>query len=92
MSKERMAARAAFLDPNNKGYGAIRARDKAVGAFDQNGTGGMRINDEFVQFKDGMSADARFELAGGGIQSKEDAQDFLKKFTNRMSKPQSTEE
>ena len=30
-----------------------------------------------------MSADARFELRGGGIQSKDDAQEFLKKFTNR---------
>ena len=28
---ERMAARAAFLDPNNKGYNAIRARDAAMG-------------------------------------------------------------
>ena len=92
MSKERMAARSAFLDPNNKGYAAIRARDRAVGAADQFGTGGMRIDDEFVQFKPGMSADARFELAGGGIQSKDDAQEFLKKFTNRMAKPESTEE
>ena len=92
MSKERMAARSAFLDPNNKGYGAIRARDRAVGAFHQYETGGMRIDDEFVQFKPGMSADARFELAGGGIQSKEDAQEFLKKFTNRMPKPKTTEE
>ena len=87
-----MPARSAFLDPNNKGYAAIRARDRAVGAFDQNGTGGMRIDEEFVQFKPGMSADARFELAGGGIQSKDDAQDFLKKFTNRLAKPESTEE
>jgi len=92
MSKERMAARAAFLDPNNKGYGAIRARDRAVGAYDQFGTGGMNIDGQDVKFKEGMSADARFELAGGKIQSKEDAQDFLKKFTNRMAKPQSTEE
>ena len=92
MSKERIAARNAFLDPNNKGYAAIRARDRAVGAFDQNGTGGMRIDEEFVQFKPGMSADARFELAGGKIQSKEDAQEFLTKFTNRMAKPDTTEE
>ena len=52
----------------------------------------MRIDDEFVQFNPGMSADARFQLAGGGIQSKDDAQDFLKKFTNRLAKPESTEE
>jgi hypothetical protein len=92
MSKERIAARSAFLDPNNKGYGAIRARDRAVGAADQFGTGGMRIDDEFVQFKPGMSADARFELSGGKIQSKEDAQEFLTKFTNRLSKPDSSKE
>ena len=92
MSKERMAARSAFLDPNNKGYAAIRARDRAVGAADQFGTGGMRIDDEFVQFKPGMSTDARFELAGGGIQSKDDAQEFLKKFTNRLAEPETTEE
>ena len=89
MSPERMAARSAFLDPNNKGYGAIRARDRAVGAFDQKGVGGMRIDQEFVQFKPGMSADARFELSGGKIQSKEDAEAFLTKYTNRMAKPDS---
>jgi len=92
MTASRRAAVSAFLDPNNKGYGAIRARDRAVGAYDQFGTGGMNIDGQDVKFKEGMSADARFELAGGKIQSKEDAQDFLKKFTNRMSKPQSTEE
>ena len=92
MTAERRAAVSAFLDPNNKGYGAIRAADRAVGVFDQNGTGGMRIDDEFVQFKPGMSADARFEARGGGIQSKEDAQTFLKKYTNALSTPDTEEE
>lgn len=91
MSKDRMAARAAFLDPNNKGYGAIRARDRAVGAYDRFGTGGMNIDGQDVKFKEGMSADARFELAGGGIQSKDDAQAFLKKYTNKLSQPEDTE-
>ena len=92
MSPDRLAARSAFLDPNNKGYNAIRARDRAVGAYDQFGTGGMNINGQNVQFKEGMSRDARFELSGGGIQSKEDAQAFLKKYTNALSTPDTEKE
>ena len=67
---ERNKARAAFLDPANKGYSAIRARDRASGAFDQNGTGVINIGGELQQFNKGMSAEARYELAGG-IDSKE---------------------
>ena len=80
MSAERRAARAAFLDPNNKGYGAIRARDRAVGAFHQYDTGGMNIDGKVYNFKDGMSKDARFELSGGKIDSKEAAQAFMNKY------------
>ena len=80
MSAERRAARAAFLDPNNKGYGAIRARDRAVGAFHQYDTGGMNIDGKIHKFKDGMSKDARFELSGGKIDSKEAAQAFMNKY------------
>ena len=92
MSTERRAARAAFLDPNNKGYGAIRAADRAVGAYHQYDTGGMNIDGKDVKFNEGMSRDARFELRGGGIQSKEDAQEFLKKYTNALSTPDTSEE
>ena len=49
-TKYRERARAAFLDPRNKGYSAIRARDAAVGA-DLGGVGGR-------EFKDGMSREA----------------------------------
>ena len=80
MSKERMAARAAFLDEGNKGYAAIRARDRAVGAFHQYDKGGMKIGDDIHMFNEGMSKDARFELAGGKIDSKEAAQSFLNKY------------
>ena len=80
MSAERRAARAAFLDPNNKRYAAIRAADRAVGAFHQYDTGGMKIDDKVYNFKDGMSRDARFELRGGEIDSKETAQAFLNKY------------
>ena len=74
-NKERNAARAAFLDPNNKGYNAIRARDRAVGAFDQNGKGGVMIDGEIQEFNEGMSRDARFELSGG-LNSMDEAQKF----------------
>lgn len=90
-NKDRNAARAAFLDPNNKGYSAIRARDRAVGAFDQNGVGGMNIDGKFYQFKDGMSRDARFELSGGGINSKDDAQAFLNKYLKEFNNSTPTE-
>ena len=92
MTAERRAARAAFLDPKNKGYNSIRAADRAVGAFHQYETGGMRIDDEIVTYKPGMSADARFELRGGGIQSNEEAQDFLKKYTDALNTPKASEE
>lgn len=82
-SSERLKARAAFLDPNNKGYGAIRARDRAVGAFDQNGVGGVNIDGKVYNFKDGMSRDARFELAGG-LSSKDQAQEFLNKYVQTV--------
>ena len=78
-NKERNAARAAFLDPNNKGYNAIRASDRAVGAFDQNGTGGVMIDDEIQYFNKGMSRDARFELRGG-LNSAEQAQKLKDKY------------
>ena len=80
MTASRRAARAAFLDPNNKGYAAIRARDRAVGAFHQYDQGGMKIGDDIHMFNEGMSKDARFELSGNGIKSKEDAQAFLNKY------------
>ena len=90
-SDERLKARAAFLDPNNKGYGAIRARDRAVGAFDQNGVGGVNIDGKLYNFKEGMSRDARFELAGG-LGSKEDAQEFLNKYVQTVdAKPEAAE-
>ena len=82
-SDERLKARAAFLDPNNKGYGAIRARDRAVGAFDQFGVGGVNIDGKVYNFKDGMSRDARFELSGG-LGSKEQAQEFLNKYVQTV--------
>ena len=82
--KDRNAARAAFLDPKNKGYGAIRARDRAVGTFHQYDKGGMNIDGKLYMFKDGMSRDARFERSGGGINSKEDAQAFLNKYVNTV--------
>lgn len=74
-NKERNAARAAFLDPNNKGYNAIRARDRAVGAFHQYDTGGVMIDGEIQEFNKGMSRDARFELSGG-LNSAAQAQKF----------------
>ena len=80
MTASRRAARAAFLDEGNKGYAAIRARDRAVGAFHQYDKGGMKIGDDIHMFKDGMSKDARFELSGNGIDSKEAAQSFLNKY------------
>lgn len=78
-NKGRNAARDAFLDPNNKGYNAIRARDRAVGTFDQNGTGGIMIDDKFQEFNEGMSRDARFEKSGG-LNSTEQAQAFKDKY------------
>ena len=92
MTKERMAARAAILDPSNKGYGAIRAADRAVGAYHQYDTGGMNIDGKDVKFNEGMSRDARYELRGGGIQSKEDAQEFLKKYTSALASTDTTPE
>ncbi len=78
-NKERNAARAAFLDPNNRGYNAIRARDRAVGTFDQNGKGGVMIDGKIQEFNEGMSRDARFELSGG-LNSSEQAQAFKDKY------------
>ena len=92
MTASRRAAVSGFLDPNNKGYGAIRARDRAVGTYDQFGTGGMNIDGKDVKFNEGMSRNARFEASGNGIKSKEDAQDFLKKYTNALSKPDPAQE
>jgi hypothetical protein len=40
----------------------------------------MKIGDDVHMFKDGMSRDARFELRGGKIDSKESAQAFLNKY------------
>jgi len=78
-NKERNAARAAFLDPSNKGYNAIRARDRAVGAFHQYDTGGVMIDGKVQEFNEGMSRDARFELSGG-LNSTEQAQAFKDKY------------
>ncbi len=90
-SDERLKARAAFLDPGNKGYGAIRARDRAVGTFDQNGVGTINIDGKLYNFKDGMSREARFERAGG-LSSKEDAQEFLNKYVQTVdAKPEASE-
>ena len=80
MTASRRAATSAFLDEGNKGYAAIRARDRAVGAFHQYDTGGMNIDGKVHYFKDGMSKDARFELSGNGIDSKDAAQNFLNKY------------
>ena len=91
MTASRRAAVSAFLDPNNKGYGAIRARDRAVGTYDQFGTSGMNIDGKDVKFNEGMSRDARFEASGNGIKSKDDAQEFLKKFTGALSKSDTAE-
>ena len=76
---ERNKARAAFLDPNNKGYSSIRARDRSMGTFDQNGTGVINIGGKLYEFNDGMSADARFARSGG-LSSNEEAQAFLEKY------------
>ena len=80
MTAGRRAAISGFLDEGNKGYAAIRARDRAVGAFHQYDKGGMKIGDDIHMFNEGMSKDARFELAGGKIDSKEAAQSFLNKY------------
>ena len=80
MTASRRAARSAFLDEGNKGYAAIRARDRAVGAFHQYDKGGMNIDGNVHMFNEGMSKDARFELSGNGIKSKDDAQAFLNKY------------
>lgn len=82
-NKERNAARAAFLDPNNKGYNAIRARDRAVGAFHQYDTGGVMIDGKIQEFNEGMSRDARFELSGG-LNSTEEAQKFKDKYLKKV--------
>ena len=71
----RARAKAAFLDPNNRGYNAIRARDAAVGANLEGIKGGH-------SFKDGMSAEARYELSGGDFENKEAAEAFVKKYIN----------
>ena len=74
---DRERARAAFLDPRNKGYAAIRARDAAVGA-DLGGIGG-------AEFKDGMSRDARFALSGGEADSEKGAQEFAAKYLKQVA-------
>jgi len=73
---DRARAVSAFLDPRNKGYAAIRARDAAVGA-DLEGVGGAK-------FKDGMSRDARFELTGGAADSEEGAQKFAQQYLQKV--------
>ena len=88
MTASRRAARSAFLDENNKGYAAIRARDRAVGAFHQYDQGGMKIGDDIHMFNEGMSKDARFALSGNGIKSKDDAQDFLNTYVQGFNKPE----
>jgi len=91
MTASRRAAVSNFLDPNNKGYAAIRARDRAVGAFHQYDKGGMKIGDDIHMFKEGMSKDARFELSGNGIKSKEDAQTFLNKYVQGFNEAAPTD-
>jgi len=88
MTASRLAARSAFLDEGNKGYAAIRARDRAVGAFHQYDQGGMKIGDDIHMFNEGMSKDARFALSGNGIKSKDDAQDFLNTYVQGFNKPE----
>ena len=88
MTASRRAARSAFLDEGNKGYAAIRARDRAVGAFHQYDQGGMKIGDDIHMFNEGMSKDARFALSGNGIKSKDDAQDFLNTYVQGFNKPE----
>ena len=65
--KSRNAARAAFLDPNNKGYDAIRARNAAVGVVNMHDAGGaLKMGDKYYTSKSGKSGrDFAFELTGG---------------------------
>lgn len=88
-NSERNKARAAFLDPANKGYNAIRARDRAVGAFHQYDKGGVVIDGEIQEFNKGMSRDARFELSGG-LNSTEQAQSFKDKYLKGVQEATST--
>jgi hypothetical protein len=92
MTASRRAARSAFLDEGNKGYAAIRARDRAVGSFHQYDQGGMKIGDDIHMFNEGMSKDARFALSGDGIKSKDDAQDFLNTYVQGFNKPENPAE
>ena len=68
MSKNpRAAAKSAFLDPNNKGYDAIRARNAAVGVVNMHDAGGaLKMGDKYYTSKSGKSGrDFAFELTGG---------------------------
>ena len=76
-TSDRARAVSAFLDPRNKGYAAIRARDAAVGA-DLEGVGGAK-------FKDGTSNAARFALSGGAADSEEGAQKFAQQYLQKVT-------
>lgn len=57
----------AFLDPKNKGYGAIRARNAAVGVADIPGQGiAVRSGDNHYQYTGkGKASDVAFDITGG---------------------------
>ena len=79
----RRAAKAAFLDPANQGYNAIRARDAAVGISQD----GVLLNGEFREWAGDMDADtkrrARFAATGSGFATKESQQKWAELFLKR---------
>ena len=79
----RRAAKAAFLDPANSGYNAIRARDAAVGISED----GVLLNGEFREWagdlEPGMKRKARFAATGSGFSTKESQQEWADLFLKR---------
>ena len=84
---ERNKARAAFLDPNYKGYDAIRNRNKSVGGYEVGGKAYLNDNGTAYQM-DGKASDVLFDLTGG-INSDDAAQSFLNKYkATKVAKPE----
>lgn len=91
----RRAARAAFLDPRNKGYGAIRARDAAVGVHQLGAYTGEKNSDGeaiLTAYKDGMGNEARFELASGNYNTEEGLKQWKDKYLKQAAEQKPTEE
>ena len=63
----RNKARAAFLNPNNKGYDSIKQSNAAVGVVNMGDQGGaLKYGDKFLTSKSGMSgSDFAYKLRGG---------------------------